>query len=287
MKLSYIDSVTTGELHLTINEANFDRLFFQRDRKDMFLTIALNNGPSQYVSIDGIEYEFPANTVLPLMVNQSFTFTKPQQIIAWQYNRNFYCIVDHDREVSCVGFLFYGSAETMFIALDDQQQKKIKLLIEVFIDEFGDKDVIQRDMLQIMLKRLIIIVTRLAKQQYLKEPQLTEDKLDLLRKFNLLVENNYRKNHTVQFYAGQLNKSPKTLANAFALYNHKSPLMVIQDRIILEAKRLLMYTENSSKEIAYVLGYDDAAYFSNFFKKQVGVSPSSFRSSGSNHLSQR
>ncbi len=277
MKLHYLDPVSAGELHLTINESAFDRLFFQRDRKDKFLTIAWNNGGDQKVTIDGVTSIFPSQSILPLMVNQSFNFEKTEQIIAWQYNRNFYCIVDHDKEVSCVGFLFYGSADTMFINLDEQQQRKLNLLLQVFIDEFDDKDIIQRDMLQMILKRLIIIITRLAKKQYLTNPALTDDKLDVLRKFNLMVENNYRKEHTVQFYAGQLYKSPKTLANYFALYNHKSPLAVIQERIILEAKRLLMYTDKSAKEIAYDLGYNDAAYFRNFFKKQSGLSPSDFR----------
>ncbi len=277
MKLHYTDPVSAGELHLTLHEAGFDRLFFQRDRKDKFLTIAWNNGPGQVVTIDGIAHTFPTETILPLMVNQTFTFEKPEQIIAWQYNRNFYCIVDHDKEVSCVGFLFYGSTDTMFITLDEQQQKKMDLLLQVFIEEFEDRDLIQRDMLQMILKRLIIIITRLAKKQYLTKQALTDDKLDVLRNYNLMVENNYRKHHTVQFYADQLNRSPKTLANYFALYNHKSPLAVIQERIILEAKRLLLYTDKSAKEIAYDLGYDDAAYFSNFFKKQTGLSPSDFR----------
>lgn len=285
MKLNYIDPISAGELHLTLHEAGFDRLFFQRDRKDKFLTIAWNNGPEQTVTIDGISYEFPEQTILPLMVNQTFTFEKPEQIIAWQYNRNFYCIVDHDKEVSCVGFLFYGSSDTMFIKLDEQQQKKMNLLLQVFIEEFEDRDLIQRDMLQMILKRLIIIITRLAKKQYLTKQSLTDDKLDVLRKYNLMVENHYRKEHAVQFYADQLNKSPKTLANYFALYNHKSPLAVIQERIILEAKRLLMYTDKSAKEIAYDLGYDDAAYFSNFFKKQAGLSPTDFRNNKSSLLS--
>ncbi|GGH04672.1 helix-turn-helix domain-containing protein [Pedobacter zeae] len=281
MKLHYIDPVSTGELHLNLHEPDFDRLFFKRDHKDKFLTIAWNDGPAQIVTIDGIQYTLTSQTVLPLMVNQTFTFEHPEQVIAWQYNRNFYCIVDHDKEVSCVGFLFYGSAEIMFIALDEKQQRKLNLLLQVFIEEFDDKDTIQRDMLQMLLKRLIIIVTRLAKKQYLNNESLTEDKLDILRKFNLLVENNYRKQHTVQFYADRLNKSPKTLANYFAIYNDKSPLTVIRDRLLLEAKRLLMYTDKSAKEIAYDLGYEDAAYFSNFFKKQIGIAPSDFRNAKS------
>lgn len=279
MKLQYIDPFSGGELHLVVQESSFDRLFFYRDRSDKFLTIAWNNGQDQTVTIDGIASTFPSQSVLPLMVNQSFTFEKPDQIVAWQYNRNFYCILDHDKEVSCVGFLFYGSADTMFILLDEEQQRKLNLLLQVFIDEFADQDVIQRDMLQMILKRLIIIVTRLAKKQYLHNEVLTHDKLDILRKFNIMVEHNYRKEHTVQFYADQLNKSPKTLANYFAMYNNKSPLTVIQERIILESKRLLRYTDKSAKEIAYDLGYEDAAYFSNFFKKQTGLSPGDFRKS--------
>lgn len=277
MKLHYIDAITQGEFHLTIHEKTFDRLFFQRDRSDKFLTIAYNTGITQMVTIDNVRYEFPSHSILPLMVNQSFFFEDPEEIVAWQYNRNFYCIVDHDKEVSCVGFLFYGSSDTMFIELDEVQQKKINLLLAVFIDEFNTADNIQRDMLQMVLKRLIIIITRLAKSQYITDKNLTDDKLDIVRRFNLMVEKEFRKEHQVQYYADQLNRSPKTLANLFAIYNHKSPLVVIQNRIMLEAKRLLIYTDKSAKEIAYELGFDDAAYFSNIFKKQTTLSPSDFR----------
>jgi AraC-like DNA-binding protein len=215
------------------------------------------------------------------MVNQSFHFEKPEQIVAWQYNRNFYCIVDHDKEVSCVGFLFYGSAGNMFITLNAEQQKRIGLLLNVFIDEFSTVDNIQRDMLQMLLKRLIIIVTRLGKQQYLKGTSLTDDKLDVIRNYNLLVEKHYKKEHQVQYYAEQLNKSSKTLSNLFLLYNHKSPLAVIKDRVITEAKRLLIYTNKSAKEIGYDIGFEDAAHFSNFFKKHTGISISDFRNTKS------
>jgi AraC family transcriptional activator of pobA len=279
MKINYKDKITDGQFNLTIQEPEFDRLFFVRDRKDKFLTIAWNSGPDQKVTIDGMEFIFPENTILPLMVNQSFTFEYPEQITAWQYNRNFYCIVDHDKEVSCVGFLFYGSSDIMFIKLDQYQQKKITLLLNVFIDEFETVDNIQRDMLQMLLKRLIIIITRLAKEQYITDKSLTDDKLDTVRSYNLMVENNYKTQHQVSFYAEQLNKSPKTLANLFAIYNHKSPLAVIQDRVSLEAKRLLLYTDKSAKEIAYELGFEDAAYFSNIFKKHTGYSPTDFRKS--------
>ncbi|MBS1523824.1 MAG: helix-turn-helix domain-containing protein [Bacteroidetes bacterium] len=262
---------------LVHDESTFDRVFYGKDRKERLLTIAWNRGDAQQVNIDGISYDFPTNTILCLMVNESFHFERPTTIVAWQFNREFYCIVNHDKEVSCVGFLFYGSAQRMFIELNDDDQKKIDSLLQVFSDELAIKDHIQWEMLQVMLKRLIIIVTRLAKEQYVSEEGLTGDKLDIVRHYNFLVEQNYRKQHQVKFYAGELNRSPKTLSNLFALYNQKSPLQVIQERIIQEAKRLLLYTDKTAKEVAYFLGFEDAGHFSKFFKKHAGQSFSGFK----------
>lgn len=277
MILAYKNKMSGGEIRLTDAEPVLDRIFYGKDRKDKLLTIAWNRGASQQVTIDSVPYEFPAASIVCLMVNQSFEFSNPADIIAWQFNRDFYCIVDHDKEVSCVGFLFYGAKQMMFIALNEGHQSKIGLLLKVFHDEFATDDDVQEEMLRMLLKRLIIIVTRLAKEQYLNREAITDQKLNIIRQFNLLVENHYKTQHTVKFYADQVNRSPKTLANLFALYNNKSPLAVIQQRVVLEAKRLLIYTDKSSKEIAYELGFEDAAYFSSFFKKNTAVNPSDFR----------
>lgn len=266
-----------SQFRLTYDEARFDREFYGRDRKDKLLTIAWNQGETQDVTIDNVCYDFPSGSILCLMVNESFNFSAPKDIVAWQFNREFYCIVDHDKEVSCVGFLFYGAPQRMFIALDTKEQNKIDRLLQVFLDEFDTPDHIQAEMMRLLLKRLIIIVTRLAKLQYVVEEELTGEKLDIIRKYNLLVENHYRSRHQVKFYADKLNKSPKTLSNLFALYKHKSPLAVIQERILLEARRLLYYTDKPAKEIAAELGFDDANHFGKFFKKNIGHAPSDFR----------
>ena len=279
MKHQYINQQTSGECRLMAEEALLDRVFYGKDRADKLLTIAWNNGPAQSVTIDSVPYVFPANAMICLMINQSFYFEKPRQIVAWQFNKDFYCIVNHDKEVSCVGFLFYGSGEQMFIRLDKAHRKKIGLLHQVFLEEFTTVDNIQEDMLRMLLKRLIIILTRLAKEQYVRKKDLPQDKLDIVRKYNLLVEAHFKTQHQVKFYAEMLHKSPKTLSNLFALYNSKSPLAVIQDRILLEAKRLLIYTDKTAREIAYELGFEDGAYFSNFFKKRAAVSPTAFRKS--------
>jgi AraC-like DNA-binding protein len=132
-------------------------------------------------------------------------------------------------------------------------------------------------MLRILLVRLIIKITRLAKKQYLGKEELAENKFNLIRQFYLLVEIHFRKEHQVQFYASLLNKSPKTVSNYFSLYYNKTPLQVISERIITEAKRLFYYTDKSVKEVADDLGFEDVAHFSKFFKNYTAQSPSEIK----------
>ncbi len=197
-------------------------------------------------------------------------------LTAFTFNREFYCISDHDREVSCNGILFFGAQEIPVISIPDDQLEKFETLYKVFIDEFTNRDHIQGEMLQMLLKRLIILTTRLAKEQLIPN-QLNSDQIELIRKFNYLVDLHFREKRKVSNYAEMLFKSPKTLSNLFAIYNHKSPQQVIHERIALEAKRLMHYTDKQNQEIAFELGFNDAAHFSRFFKNISGISPSQYR----------
>lgn len=243
---------------------------------DYYYTIAWNKGKDQKILIDGIEYEFKTNMVLPLMTDQYFSFENTEDIMVWQFNREFYCVVNHDAEVGCVGFLFYGLTSTMFLSLDKEHYNELNQLQLLFEKEFTTDEEIKETMLKMLLVSLIIRLTRLAKKQYI-EVEIEDKKFDLFRKYNLLVEKNYRKERQVQFYAGLLNKSPKTISNIFAVYSKKTPLEIIHDRVILEAKRLFYYTDKSVKEIANDLGFDDASSFSKFFKNYTTLSPSEMR----------
>src|ERR1044072_4416700 len=88
MRLFFKDPGTGGELLLVEKEAAFDRQFFTRDLHNKYLTIAWNTGADQQVVIDEVSYQFPANSILPLLINQSFRFERPADITAWQFNRD-------------------------------------------------------------------------------------------------------------------------------------------------------------------------------------------------------
>ena len=106
---------------------------------------------------------------------------------------------------------------------------------------------------------------------------LTKPQQDLVRKYHVLVENHFKEKHQVSEYAQLLFKSPKTLSNLFKKTGSASPLSIINDRILLEAKRLLLFSEKNVDEIGYELGYKEAAHFSKFFKSHIGLPPARFK----------
>jgi len=278
---SYRDISTGGLLTFDERSKGFEGAALGEQGEKGLLTIAWNQGPDQSISIDGIRHLWKSGDILTMMSSQTYEMTeKAIDITYWRFNKDFYCIIDHDKEVSCVGFLFYGWQQVMFIAHTPDLTRKLDLLSQVFEDEFEANDNIQGEMLRMLLKRLIIILTRQAKSQ-LPEVSNKEDteEFDLIRSFNLLVEEHFKDAHQVQDYASMLHKSPKTLSNLFRKYQVDSPLHIIQERIALEAKRLLIYTDKSISEISHELGFAEPTHFSRFFKKINKSSPKSFKES--------
>ncbi|MBQ0736113.1 helix-turn-helix domain-containing protein [Aquimarina celericrescens] len=226
------------------------------------------------IEVDGILVTAQKNKIIVLTPNQYFKFIGGNHLIVYQFNREFYCIKDHDKQVSCMGVLFYGNSMIPIIELDEKNRNKLDLFHQIFLEELDTVDTIQAEMLRMLMARFIITTTRLIIQQ--DNFDKIEDQVDIFREFNALVEFNFRKEHSVGFYAEKLFKSPKTLSNNFAKFD-KSPLKIIHDRIILEAKRLLIYTNKTAKEIAYEIGFDDASHLSRLFKKHTSLSPSEFK----------
>ncbi len=227
------------------------------------------------VTVDSVPTKILPNSILALTPNQHITIVEDSESIVYQFNREFYCIKDHDKEVSCAGLLFFGAQAIPMISLDAEEQRKFHTLHDVFLEEMETKDTIQAEMLRMLLARFIIKTTRLLKVGNQQVAQY-EGTLDMYREFNFLVENHFKEAHNVSFYAEKLYKSPKTLSNTFSKYN-KSPLQIIHDRIILEAKRQLKYTNKTTKQIAFDVGFDDPSHLSRMFKKQTQVSPSEFK----------
>ena len=192
-----------------------------------------------HIEVDGVPYIISEHSLLALTPIQFLHYTEGKNLVVYQFNREFYCIKDHDQEVSCAGLLFFGNAHIPVIDLGEKEQRKFDTLHEVFVDELETEDTIQAEMLRMLMARFMIMSTRLLKAKEGFSEVSYDVKVDLLRGFNLLVEEHYKSEHSVSFYADKLYKSPKTLSNTFSKFN-TTPLQIIHERIILEAKRLLI-----------------------------------------------
>lgn len=138
--------------------------------------------------------------------------------------------------------------------------------------EFGHLDIIRS-----LLKIFLIKVHRYGTRE--GEVRLDELKPShrLFVQFRQMVENEFTRLHTVQEYADALHVAVRTLNKCVNDCTDKSPLAFINERIILEAKRLVRHTDMMFKEISYELGFEDSSYFVKFFKRQTGYLPSDFR----------
>lgn len=99
----------------------------------------------------------------------------------------------------------------------------------------------------------------------------------LVARFRALIEERYRSHAGVDDYARACHVSPKRLRAACQRIAGAAPAKLIQSRLMLEARRLLLYSDMTIAETAYYLGFDDPAYFSRLFAREAGVSPRTFR----------
>lgn len=171
---------------------------------------------------------------------------------------------------------FHGSSHLVRFTPDIRDCARLETLTGILRDEFTSRDRLQEEMLRILLKRFIILCTRIVQHQ-LGHSRENGMQFETIRRFYVLVDMHYREKKQVQEYADLLNKSPKTLANILSAYGLPSAIRIIHERLEAEARRLLLFTSKSSKEIAILLGFEEQASFARFFKNSTGLSCSEFR----------
>ena len=261
--------------NIAMTSSYHERASLQRD-KTLYKFIWVQSG-TLTLEIDHIPMRLEKDEIVTLTPLHHLEVKEVDgEYLTFVFNSNFYCIYGHDNEVSCNGFLFYGSSQVMRLALSAGQSSNLRDIVRIFRQESVIHDNLQEEMLRIVLKRFIITCTRIARQRF-GVGQEKEKTFDIIRQYYVLVDRHFKEKKQVQDYADILCRSPKTLSNLFSTCGLPSPLRVIHDRIEAEAMRLLLYTHKSAKEISSILGFEDLSAFSRFFKKMTGESVSDYR----------
>ncbi|MBV8251933.1 MAG: AraC family transcriptional regulator [Chitinophaga sp.] len=228
-------------------------------------------------SIDLFNGAFSGNVIL---------FTTPWQEIHFSedatgtlktiwFHADYYCIEHHKKEVACNGILFNNIYHPPFIFPDIAQQNALLQIADQLAAELPHEDnysqAVARSYLQLMLARCTRVMV-----QDIPADNAVQAHHPILQ-FRDLLEAHFLANRAPSFYAEQLGMTPNNFSKKVKEYFLKSPSDLIQERVILEAKKLIHLTYKSMKEIAATLHFEDEHYFSRYFKKYTGVSPSKFR----------
>ena len=261
--------------NIALTDSYHTNLALQKDNT-LYKFIWVQSGSLQ-LEIDHVPTTLMKGEIIPLTPLHYIEFKAINgEYLTLLFNSNFYCIFGHDNEVSCNGFLFNGTSNVMQLKLSESQVASLRDITDSLTSEYAIKDNLQEEMLRILLKRFIILCTRIAREKFSVSPE-REKAFDMVRQFYVLVDNHFKEKKMVQDYADMLHRSPKTLSNLFTTCGLPSPLRIIHERIEAEAKRLLLYSQKSAKEITEILGFEDQATFSRFFKKMTGESVSEYR----------
>lgn len=172
-------------------------------------------------------------------------------------------------------FFHFDAPHIINLSNDESEiiQTAFKNIISEYERESAEKDFLLRNLIFVLLYRVREIY-RLHVSELKKN---TGRQAQLANRFRQLVEKHFITKHAVNDYAGMLHVSSKHLSEAVKATFGRSPLQMIHDLLLLEAKFQLGSTDKSVSEIAHYLRFDDQPHFSHFIKKQTGLSPQELR----------
>lgn len=231
-----------------------------------------------YHTIDFTDYNYKAGTVLLIRKDQIHKFFRSPNVKGYLLIFTEEFIIGHLNRMESLKSmqLFNDSLSFPKIEFNSKEEfTDFTVLVKHMEMEYKIKDDfsigITRSVLHIILTKLFRTKSK-AGQKFDKKKYLSQ-----FLAFQQLVERDCLKSKKVNYYAQQLNVSSKTINNVVNNVLNCSAKAFIDERTIMQIKRMLISTDNSIKEIAYLSGFSDPTNFYKYFKKFSGSSPEVFR----------
>jgi AraC family transcriptional regulator, transcriptional activator of pobA len=230
--------------------------------------------------IDEYEIEVSPNTFYIISQGQVHNFPEGHGMegLVICFSNDFLPGIDLSQQPAFYGSLLSNTTPVNEVPLPEKETTEYEILLQQLLLEqnkpssvYGKKFVLQH-----LLMLLLIKLERKCRELTLSNSKQDSDKKNYLQ-FLHLLEEQYSNQHDLNYYAGQLTTNARKLTDVIKQFSGKSAKQLIVERVMLEAKRMLSYTDCNIKEITYHLGYDDPGYFCRLFKNQTGLTPNQYK----------
>ena len=242
-------------------------------RHDFYFILFVEKGKGEH-EIDFIHYEVGEFSVFFLRPGQVHQLKLAQGASGFmlQFTSQFYS----PKDIPAIQVLRKVSTKN-HCRLSSEEFAHIMTLLQLIFTEFSRKQDRYKDVIRAYLAILFIELARQSPHSEKTGHKASPFAQERLEELQDMLEKNIHTKKQVSDYAEMLAMTPYQLNSITKTSLHKTCSEVINEHIILEAKRLLLATANRINQVADLLGYDDPSYFIRFFKKQTGYTPDAFR----------
>ena len=263
---------------------NFDLLFdeFSEEikkphRAEFYQILWFQKGsPTHFVDFNPIKIK--PNSLLFVNKNSVQVFDNKTKFKgkAILFTDSFFCKTETDTTFLRSNILFNDLLSISQIELP-KGHSIIETIFELLETELrNSKDNYQSDLLRNDLRNLLLHSERERRKQDFIELK-KDANLEQALSFKTLLDDHFITQKRVSFYCQELSITPKRLNKATSKIFGKTPKNIIDDRVLLESKRLLAHTSESIKEISFSLGFEELTNFIKYFKKHINKTPVEFR----------
>ena len=242
-------------------------------RHDFFYILTLKKGKGSH-SIDFNTYNVVDHSIFIMRPGQVHELALNRESTGYlmEFRRDFYNLND------TVASQFLRKASSINLCNPDTKSfNKLFALLALIFSEYGDKKEGYQEVIKANLNIFFIELVRNRQPRNAVTASVNKYTQEKLDKFTELLDAHISSHKEVSQYADMLNLSTFQLNAITKTTLGKTSSQLINDYIILEAKRYLLATSNQVNQIAYHLGYEDVSYFIRFFKKQTSYTPEAFR----------
>ncbi|OGU56479.1 MAG: hypothetical protein A2V66_05795 [Ignavibacteria bacterium RBG_13_36_8] len=243
---------------------------------NFFSIMFIKKGKGRQI-IDFESYNIKPNTIFFIAPGQVHRWVNPKFIkgSVLKFTEHFYTL-HAKRESVLKDFTFmYGIKNRSCLFASEELFKKLYSTVRIILKEYNSSIDYKNEMLGVYLLQLLINLKRAIKSEG------PCDNIDfnstIAHQFKILLEEKYKESKSVSDYAKLLNLNVRRLTSITKRKYSKNVGVLIRERVILEAKRMLVHTGKSIAEISYDLGLEDPSYFTRIFKKHMKISPQQFR----------